>query len=322
MVSYFIYLMFLLGTALAPNLGGFLAMRLLSGLFSSVTVANFGGTIADLYPSHATGPAMSLFLWAATCGSPMGFFLFAFVAQYRGWRDVLWAIMGVSAGLWVLMTVVLLVCGETRHSVLLLRRVKQERKRTGRDDLEVPEDMKKRGVSQLFRVALIRPFKFLGTEAISKFQILIGWCCLVCSYLTIVVIFGALYNGYLYGLSFLFNGAFGAVFGPTGHGFDILQVGLCFLGIMVGITFGPLTNIWQERYFQKQRMQNGGKNVPEARVQLGKVAAVGRLSNYIQEQVNMLMNKTLHRQFFQYRFSGSPGMVSSLHARSRARTLS
>lgn len=143
-------------------------MRLLSGLFSSVTVANFGGTIADLYPSHATGPAMSLFLWAATCGSPMGYFLFAFVAQYRGWRDVLWAIMGVSSGLWILMTVVLLVCGETRHSVLLMKKAERERKRTGRDDIEVPEEMKQRGVKQLFKVALTRPFRFLGTEAISK----------------------------------------------------------------------------------------------------------------------------------------------------------
>lgn len=60
-----------------------------------------------------------------------------------------------------------------------------------------------------------------------------------------------------------------------GHGLDILQVGLCFLGIIVGVSFGPLTNIWQEKYFQKRWRQNGQKNIPEARVQLGKVAAVG-----------------------------------------------
>lgn len=30
------------------------------------SVANFGGTIADLFGSHETGPAMSVFLWAAT----------------------------------------------------------------------------------------------------------------------------------------------------------------------------------------------------------------------------------------------------------------
>lgn len=48
--------------------------------------------------------------------------------------------------------------------------------------------MKQRGVKELFRIALLRPFRFLFTEAI--------------------IVFAALYNGYLYGLRFLFNDAF------------------------------------------------------------------------------------------------------------------
>ena len=43
---------------------------------------------------------------------------------------------------------------------------------------------------------------------------------------------------------------------------------------MVGISFGPLTNLWQERYYQRRIAAAGEKNIPEARVQLGKVAAV------------------------------------------------
>ena len=37
-VSYGVFLLFLVGTALVNNLGGFLVLRLLSGLFSSVTI--------------------------------------------------------------------------------------------------------------------------------------------------------------------------------------------------------------------------------------------------------------------------------------------
>lgn len=37
-VSYGIYLLFLLGTALVQNLGGFLVLRFLSGAFASVTI--------------------------------------------------------------------------------------------------------------------------------------------------------------------------------------------------------------------------------------------------------------------------------------------
>ncbi|KAF2091938.1 MFS multidrug transporter-like protein [Saccharata proteae CBS 121410] len=253
-IPYGIYLCFLLGTALAPNLGGFLVLRILSGYFSSVTIANFGGTIADLYHSHDTGPAMSLFLWAATVGSPTGYLLMSFVAQNYIWNDVFWALLGISGGFWLIMVVALYICGETRHSVLLARRAAVQRKRTQNANISVPDDMRKRGSKELFRVALTRPFRFLGTEAI--------------------VIFAAIYNGYLYGLSFLFNGAFSLVFGPEGHGFDIIGVGLCFLGITVGITLGPLTNLWQERYYQRRVAAAGGKNIPEARVQLAKVAAV------------------------------------------------
>lgn len=197
---------------------------------------------------------MSLFLWAATAGSPSGYFLFSFVAQTRDWRVVLWALLGVCGGLWLIMSATLLFCGETRHSILLLRRAKAERKRTGNENIEVPEKMKQRGLRQLFRVALTRPFRFLGTEAI--------------------VMFAALYNGYLYGLSFLFNDAFSLVFGTKGHGFDVIGVGLCFLGIVVGITLGPLTNIWQERYYRRRIWAEGGANIPEARVQLAKVASI------------------------------------------------
>ena len=218
-----------------------------------IPLANFGGTIADLFEPHATGIPMSVFLWAATVGSPSGYFLFAFVAQNRGWRDVLWALLGVCGGFWLILAV---TTRETRHSVLLSRRAARERKTRGTDAIEVPDALKQRGVRELFRDALLRPFRFLFTEAI--------------------IVFMALYNGYLYGLSFLFNDAFSLVFGPGGHGFDTIGVGLSFLGICVGISCGVVTNIWQERYYHRVISEAKGKNVPEARVRNGKWAAIGK----------------------------------------------
>lgn len=283
--SYGIYLLLLMGTALVQNIGGFLPLRFFSGLFSSVTIANYGGTVADLWHHNETGYAMSLFLWAATAGSPTGYFLMSFVAQTKGWRAVFWALMGISGGFWLLMTATLLWVGETRHGVILLRRARKERRETGNENIDIPEEYRRRGMKQLFQVALSRPFRFLFTESI--------------------IMFGALYNGYLYGLSFLFNGAFSLVFGPKGHGFDTIGVGLCFLGIAVGITFGPVTNLWQERYFQKRVAQNGGTAVPEARVQMAKVAAVGEfLLLSIQTAVNVLANE---KKCFQFPYFGSHG---------------
>ena len=146
---------------------------------------------------------------------------------------------------------------ETRHTTILRARVKAKLKRDANHELNPDEAklMEHRSASQLFRIALTRPFRFLFTEAI--------------------VIFCALFNGYLYGLSFLFNEAFSLVFGPRGHGFTTIQVGLAFLGIVTGISLGPLTNLWQERYYQRRTGGLPDVNIPEARVQLSQVAAVG-----------------------------------------------
>ncbi|CAK4009170.1 polyamine transporter [Lecanosticta acicola] len=261
-IPYGIYLIFLAGTALVTNVTGFLILRFLSGAFASVTIANFGGTIADLWPRHEVGPAMNVFLWAAVCGSPMGFFLMSFVAENRSWRDVFWALLGICGVCWLQLLIVLVPFNnETRHSVILRRTARKEGK-------QVPEEAEARSLKNLFKVTLSRPFTFLTTETI--------------------VIFGASYNAFLYGLSFMFNGAFSLVFGKEGHGFSTIGVGYCFLGLVLGISLGPLIGIWQERYYQRQiRRPNTPEsepllssrkdkihNIPEARVQLGTIAAI------------------------------------------------
>ena len=265
LIPYGTYLVFLAGTALVHSLGGFLVLRFLSGTFASVTIANFGGTIADLWPRHEVGPAMNVFLWAAVCGSPLGFFLMSFVPYYRGWRAVFWVLLGICGVSWLQLLIVLLPFNnETRHSVLLRRRARRENK-------IIPGEAQARSVKDLFRVTLSRPFRFLSTETI--------------------VIFGALYNGFLYGLSFMFNSAFGVVFGD-GYGFDTMGVGCAFLGLIVGISLAPVIGIWQERYYQRairgerklpegpetesllHQQSNKIRYIPEARVQLGKLAAI------------------------------------------------
>jgi hypothetical protein len=150
---------------------------------------------------------MSWFLWAATGGSPTGFVLFSFIAQGRSWHQVFRIMFFICFSFWIVLVLALYALGETRHSVILLRRARALRKETGDERIEVPDEMKQRGPKQLFSTALARPFRFLAGEAIVQF--------------------GAAYNGFLYGLSFLFNGAFHMIFGPKGYGFDTIGVGTC-----------------------------------------------------------------------------------------------
>ncbi|PVH94066.1 MFS multidrug transporter-like protein [Periconia macrospinosa] len=253
-VSYAIFLLMLLATTFVDNLPGFLVLRLFSGYFSSVTISNFGGTIADLFHHHDTGPAMSWFLWAATGGSPTGFVLFSFIAQGRSWHSVFRIMFFICLSFWIILAIALYTLGETRHSVLLHRRAKAHLKTTNTPGPPLPHELKQPPPSQLFTRTLIRPFRFLATEAIVQFS--------------------ALYNGYLYGLSFLFNGAFHLIFGPSGYGYNTIGIGLSFLGIVAGVSLGLLTNIYQERHYQRQIALANHQNLPEARVYLARPAAV------------------------------------------------
>ena len=260
-ISYAIGLFFLLGTALVQDLGGFLALRFLNGLFAAVTIANLGGTIADLWDTHETGLAMSVFLWAAVGGSSSGYLLYSFVAQTHPWRDVFWAMLGIHGGLWIIMCATV---RETRHTTILRVRAKKELKTRNVQNTPMTTDeepspnkpsiLAHYSAKELFQVALTRPLRFLTTEAI--------------------VIFLCLYNGYLYGLSFLLNGAFDIVYGEKGYGFNTIEVGLAFLGVFIGISLGPFTNLWQESYYHRRIARANGKNIPEARVQLSMSAAI------------------------------------------------
>ncbi|KZP23552.1 hypothetical protein FIBSPDRAFT_1042721 [Athelia psychrophila] len=176
--------------------------------------------------------------------------------------------LGIDGGFWVIMCFCL---KETRHSVLLSRLAAQEGMGDGR--VGVPEDTKQRGPKELASVALTRPFRFLFTEAI--------------------IIAMALYNGYLYGLSFLFNTAFGLVFGPTGHGFSTIGVGLSFFGIMVGITIGPVTNLLQERYYHRRVREMGGREYSRGEVGADEVGGAGAASKLVLVRVDELQGGAL-----------------------------
>jgi hypothetical protein len=183
-----------------------------------------------------------------TVGSPSGYFLFAFIAATKGLRSVFWALLGISGTFWLIL---ILTLRETRHSIILSRLHPPLHKTPTTPLLH----RLKFATTNLYQKALTRPFLFLGTESIVQF------C--------------ALYNGYLYGLSFLFNSAFVIVFGKEGHGFGPIDTGLCFLGICTGITMGPVTTArFQEPYFRKQVRRREGIACPEDRVMLGKIAGV------------------------------------------------
>lgn len=150
---------------------------------------------------------------------------------------------------------------ETRHSTILEKKTKRLRKKLEKEghpaagsirDLHY-DDPENKGLAQLFKVTLTRPFIFLFSEPITYFS--------------------ALYNGFIYGVVFLFNEAFPLVFGGA-HEFNSGEVGLTFLGLVIGPIIGACFHFVQENYYKRQVRRNDGMGVPEARMWMGMAGSI------------------------------------------------
>ncbi|KAK6384273.1 hypothetical protein LTR65_009749 [Meristemomyces frigidus] len=251
--SWFILVIFQIPLALAPNIGTIIVCRLIQGFGGSAPLSNTGGTVSDLWERNESGNAMMVYGASSTFGPPFALVLSGYIVQNKGWHWLFWIFMIITGGLWVIMVLTL---PETRHSIILEKKAKRVRKTLAKEGAVSPAVVEnisdahnkadKRSIHSLFAINLTRPIRFLFTEPIT--------------------IFAAAYNGFIYGIVYLFNEAFPLVFGPGGHDFSTGEWGLVFLGLCVGTVLAAACHPLQERYYLKRVAANGGKGVPEARM--------------------------------------------------------
>ncbi|EAA61584.1 hypothetical protein AN7796.2 [Aspergillus nidulans FGSC A4] len=184
--------------------------------------------IADLFGVSTEVTTLCL---SITFGPPMALVVSGYIGLNLGFRWIFWILMAITGGFWALLT---LTVPETRHSIILQRKARRVRKQMEQEGLRsasTTHDLhapERKNLRQLF---------------------------------------SAIYNGFLYGLVYLFNEAFPLVFGgPHGHGFNIGQQGLCFLGMAVGPLVAFALSPLQERYYLRRVAENKGRAVPEARM--------------------------------------------------------
>lgn len=257
-VSWFLLCVFQMPIALAPNIGTVIVCRLIAGFAGGAPLTNTGGTISDLWERNKSGGPMAVYGLSSTFGPPMALVVTGYIGLNAGWRMIFWVLMAITGGFWIILIVSI---PETRHTIILQRKTKRIRKQMTKENLRSAESTTdshaggRKGLHELFAITLTRPFRFLFSEPITTFS--------------------AIYNGFLYGLVYLFNEAFPLVFGPgKGHGFNVGAQGLTFLGMAIGpiiaFCFYPL----QERYYLRKVAENSGKGVPEARMWMARLGAL------------------------------------------------
>lgn len=104
-ISNVFFCAFTLGCALAPNLGGLIAMRFLAGVGGSACLTIGTGVIADLFVASQRGRAVALYSMGILFGPILGPICGGFIAQRAGWRWDMWVVLILA----VLLTVGLFV---------------------------------------------------------------------------------------------------------------------------------------------------------------------------------------------------------------------
>ncbi|OJJ42318.1 hypothetical protein ASPZODRAFT_125656 [Penicilliopsis zonata CBS 506.65] len=255
-VSWFLLFLFQLPLALAPNIGTILVCRFIAGCAGGAPLTNTGGSISDLWSRNECGGPMAVYGLSSTFGPPMALVVTGYIGLNAGWRMIFWVLMAITGGVWILLV---LTVPETRHSIILQRKTRRVRRQMEAEHLRSAESVAdvfaedRKGLHQLFAITLTRPFRFLFTEPITTFS--------------------AIYNGFLYGLVYLFNESFPLVFGD-GHGFNGGQQGLAFLGLAIGPLLAFCCYPLQERYYLRRVAQNDGRGVPEARMWMARGGAL------------------------------------------------
>lgn len=257
-VSWFTLFLFQLPVALAPNIGTILVCRFIAGFAGGAPLTNTGGTVSDLWRRNESGGPMAVYGLSSTLGPPLALVMSGYIGLNLGWRWIFWVLMAITGAFWILLV---FTVPETRHTIILQKKTKRVRKAMRMEGLKAADSItdanadERKGLHQLFAITLTRPFHFLFTEPIT--------------------FFAAIYNGFLYGLVYLFNEAFPLVFGPgKGHGFNGGEQGLTFLGLCIGPIIAFLFYPLQERYYLRRIAENDGKGVPEARMWMARAGAI------------------------------------------------
>ncbi|KNG91011.1 MFS transporter [Aspergillus nomiae NRRL 13137] len=210
-MTMFLYLLFIMAAALAPNPASHLVFRFLAGVlkgysFFIYAIPSFGGPV-------------------------IGQLIGSFIPPALGWRWLEW-IMLIMGG--IVLVVVILFQPETYGDLLLYRKAKALRKQTGDVRYRAPMEVNKLPLQKRLITAVSRPFLWSYTEPIVLLMAL---------YLTIVYI---ILFTFLEGYKFIFGETYGLSQGLT----SITWAGM-FVGMVLTCLIVPTVYTWTRKEYER-----------------------------------------------------------------------
>lgn len=243
-VTFIIFVILSLPTALVNNFAGLLVLRFLQGFFGSPCLANAGATMQDMYSLLKLPYAMTVWVASAYLGPALGPLLSGFAVTAKGWRWSLWEILWLSGPILVVM---LLFMPETSTPNILLNRANRLRKLTGDHRLKAQSeiDQEKLKPSAVIVDAMIKPIEITVKDP--------------------AIAFVNLYTSLVYGIYYSFFEAFPLVY-PVMYGFSLGMIGVVFLCVLVSCFVGIVVYVSYLYFYVIPDIMKNGLGVQEHRL--------------------------------------------------------
>ena len=252
-ITFTIFFILSIPTALVNNFAGLLVLRFLQGFFGSPCLANGGATMQDMYSLLKLPYALTVWVAAAYCGPALGPLLSGFAVTANGWRWSLWEIVWISAPILILMY---LWVPETSTPNILLRRAARLRQLTGDNRLRAQSEIDQQGLKprDVIVSALIKPIEITIKDP--------------------AIAFVNVYTSLVYGIYYSFFEVFPLVY-PVMYGFSLGMIGVVFLCILVACAIGIVVYVAYIHFHLIPDILKHGLRVQESRLQPALIAVFG-----------------------------------------------
>lgn len=155
-------------TALAGNLGTFLAMRFLGGFIGSPVMAVGAGSVVDVFEQRHLPYVLGIWGSMAALGPLLGPLFGGFAYQNHGWRWTVWVVLWISG---FTLLLIFFCLPETYADKLLRDRAARFREQTGDPNWQSESERKSLlTISDIGRIYILRPFELLVLEPIGEFN--------------------------------------------------------------------------------------------------------------------------------------------------------
>lgn len=251
MITYAVFVILLVPTALAHNFPGFVVLRFLLGFFGSPCLATGGASLQDMFSLIKLPYVLSTWALFATCGPALGPIISGFSVAAENWRWSQWELLWLAGPVWLLM---FLCLPETSPSNILLNRAKRLRKLTGDRRLKSQSEIDQANIKvfDLIKENLLRPNQMMVLDP--------------------AIGFTAIYTALVYGIFYSFFEVFPLVYIGMYH-FSLGVMGLCFLSVTVGVLIA-IACYWSYVYWVVEpEIREKGLGPPERRLIPALVAA-------------------------------------------------